>query len=506
MLKLSLSTFFLILYYVSYSQLQFFSSPESLDSINSSKGENYIFFDFDNSKICFTRERHPDNVGGFQDLGDIWTSELVDSVWTPPANLSVNDQNFTSPIGYTPDGQYFLMNYVWYDKGLYYGKVIAQSTSGTVIDIDIPYFKNRSPLQTGSISRDGRYLVLSLENNLGYGVDDLFVCVLGNDGRWSAPKNLGMMVNSKFQDVSPFLAPDNKTLYFASNGHGGAGSFDIFYSERLDDTWQQWTRPKPLEQINTTGSESSFVFSNDADYAYFASTLNSDGYGDIKRIKIKADFVEDLDTTQQLVVNAAAENVDLIHFQIMEKGANKSLNGHAVSLGENTTSLTVSEGVIEVPKSLGQVSLEFKSEGYFSAKMSYDLDTMSVEDVYEIALEPLSEGNVITLEHVLFYRGTANFIEGSEEELDLVVEMLNENPEVNIFLKGHTDNVGNAMLNVELSQERVYAVEDYLMSKGISNERIDGEGYGGEQPVASNESETTRKLNRRVEFEVRKGN
>ena len=117
-------------------------------------------------------------------------------------------------------------------------------------------------------------------------------------------------------------------------------------------------------------------------------------------------------------MNAAAENVDLIHFQIMEKGANKSLNGHAVSLGENTTSLAVSEGVIEVPKSLGQVSLEFKSEGYFSSKMSYDLDTMSVEDVYEIALEPLSEGNVITLEHVLFYRGTANFIEGSEEELD----------------------------------------------------------------------------------------
>ena len=124
------------------------------------------------------------------------------------------------------------------------------------------------------------------------------------------------------------------------------------------------------------------------------------------------------------------------------------------------------------------------------------------KDQIIIELEPLETGNVITLEHVLFYRTTANFIEGSETELNLVVEMLQENPDVKIFLKGHTDNVGNETLNVHLSKQRVLAVEEYLNDQGIDPERIDGEGFGGAQPVASNDSEDTRKLNRRVEFEV----
>ncbi len=80
--------------------------------------------------------------------------------------------------------------------------------------------------------------------------------------------------------------------------------------------------------------------------------------------------------------------------------------------------------------------------------------------------------------------------------------MMNENPEVKIFLKGHTDNVGNEQLNVYLSKERVIAVREYLVSRGIAAGRISGEGYGGSQPVASNADEASRKLNRRVEFEV----
>ena len=96
---------------------------------------------------------------------------------------------------------------------------------------------------------------------------------------------------------------------------------------------------------------------------------------------------------------------------------------------------------------------------------------------------------------------------GSEDELDLVVEMMNENPEVNIFLKGHTDNVGNAMLNVELSQERVYAVTDYLVSQGIASDRIDGQRFWRRtNQWQVMHQKLLEKLNRRVEFEVRKAN
>ena len=195
-----------------------------------------------------------------------------------------------------------------------------------------------------------------------------------------------------------------------------------------------------------------------------------------------------------------------INFQLVDKKSGEKLNGSLIIFGESPDVRKVDEMGILLEKDLGQVSVEFKADGYFSYKSSFNLDTMLMDQEYLISLDPIQEGNVITLSNVLFHRGTANFIEGSEEELDLVVEMMSENPNVKIFLKGHTDNVGNAMLNVELSQERVYSVTDYLVSKGIDSSRIDGEGYGGEQPVASNSNESTRKLNRRVEFEIVKVN
>ncbi|MEP2508615.1 MAG: OmpA family protein, partial [Reichenbachiella sp.] len=119
-------------------------------------------------------------------------------------------------------------------------------------------------------------------------------------------------------------------------------------------------------------------------------------------------------------------------------------------------------------------------------------------------LEPVIEGNTVTLDHVLFEQGQAVLIEGSQKELDLVVEMMKYNPDVSIFLAGHTDNQGKASLNVSLSEDRVQTVTQYLISHGVSKKRISGKGFGGTKPIASNASAETRKLNRRVEFTVHK--
>ena len=117
-------------------------------------------------------------------------------------------------------------------------------------------------------------------------------------------------------------------------------------------------------------------------------------------------------------------------------------------------------------------------------------------------MEPVTVGSVITLNHVLFKQGTVQMLSGSEEELDLVVEMMIDNPKIKILLKGHTDNQGDPVRNVRLSEGRVKSVREYLIRQGINAYRIKGKGYGGNAPIASNETEATRKLNRRVEFEV----
>ncbi|MEQ8473759.1 MAG: OmpA family protein [Marinoscillum sp.] len=480
-----------------------------MSAFNSTSGENYIFFDFDNSKCYFSREKHPENTGKSKDSGDIWLS-VLDSSWSNPKKLGLNDKTFQSPLGFSADEKYFLFNQVKFDKGLYYGSVFAVdlNSSQEPVEVAIPYFKNRSPLQTGSISADGRYLMLSLENNLGYGVDDIFICMLKSDGTWSSPKNLGNVVNTKYQELTPFIASDGKTLFFASNGHGGEGSFDIFQSTRLDDTWQNWTAPQNIgKSVNTSGAETSFVFNNDSEYAYFVSTQNSDGYGDIKRIKVQADFEDAQEEPEVINMVMKESNTNQIVFELYDSKSNQKLQGEALKIANEDTIRYQSNGNNQIVLNdlKGSIMIEFKSKGYFSAKHQFSSDELLTStEPKAILLSPLESGSVITLEHVLFYRGTANFIEGSQDELDLVVEMMKENQDVEIFLKGHTDNQGNPIMNIQLSQERVLAVTAYLVEHGVEEDRITGKGFGGEEPIASNAEESSRKLNRRVEFEVRR--
>lgn len=517
MIKITCYSFFLFLGSMVFAQIEFYGSAEAIDPVNSTSGENYLTLGRDGKSIFFTREKHPQNAGGRQDRGDLWVSTL-DSGWTSPVSLPTNDSHFASPLDMTPDGGYFLYNKVWFDKGIYYGGVFAYKPDDPTkeIQVDIPFFKNRSPIQTGHLSVDGQHLLLSLENSAGYGVDDLFVSFLQKDGSWTLPRNLGHLVNTRFQEVTPFLAADNKTLFFASNGRGGAGSFDIYMTIRQDDTWQNWSDPVGLgSSVNTSGAETSFAFNQGAEFAYFVSTQNSDGYGDIKRIRIKATIEEAIVEEQVAPVvssdSAVHSDVRVVDFLFKNARSQDTIFATVIKkeigvLGEATASILAdtTTGFLARIQPEEVWELEFKAKGYLSEEIVIGWEELDSIESRVIELEPLESGNTITLKNVLFYRGTANFIEGSQRELDLVVEMLKENPEINIFLKGHTDNVGSPVLNAQLSQERVQSVKEYLVNEGISLSRISGKGFGGSEPVASNETEETRKLNRRVEFEIRR--
>jgi outer membrane protein OmpA-like peptidoglycan-associated protein len=110
----------------------------------------------------------------------------------------------------------------------------------------------------------------------------------------------------------------------------------------------------------------------------------------------------------------------------------------------------------------------------------------------------------VNLKNVLFAQTKADILPESFPELDLVVHFLQTNPNVRIELSGHTDNRGIHGDNVKLSLQRVNKVKDYLVSKGVESRRITGKGYGGTKPIASNDSEESRKMNRRVEFTIKR--
>ena len=119
-----------------------------------------------------------------------------------------------------------------------------------------------------------------------------------------------------------------------------------------------------------------------------------------------------------------------------------------------------------------------------------------------MSLQPVSVGTIINLGNVLFRQSTAILLEESYDELDMVVDFMNANPQIRIELSGHTDNRGDKALNIKLSTERVKRVKGYLVSKGISAKRIEGKGYGGSKPLGTNATEEGRRLNRRVEFKI----
>ncbi|HEY5823294.1 MAG TPA: OmpA family protein, partial [Cyclobacteriaceae bacterium] len=110
----------------------------------------------------------------------------------------------------------------------------------------------------------------------------------------------------------------------------------------------------------------------------------------------------------------------------------------------------------------------------------------------------------VNLKNILFQQSTSNLLPESSDELDMVVDFMKSNPKIVIELGGHTDNRGIHSHNVKLSKERVDKVKEYLVNKGIESNRITGRGYGGIRPIADNDAEDSRKLNRRVEFTILK--
>lgn len=507
-MKSSIIIFFVLLSQFTHAQIAFEEAGITVDSLNTPNGQNYLVINPYQHGMAFTEER-----GGSPQTDESYRSEtitienqqwevLIFSDW-------LGEKGMMSPIGFTPFGVYF--SQVIFDKGMYYGRVMF-SSKGKAQEVDIPFFRNKAPLQSGCLSKDGKYMILSMESNNTYGVEDLYVVKQKPDGTWDRAKNLGYQLNTEFQEVTPFLAEDNRTLFFATNGRGGEGSFDLFYTVRQDESWRNWSKPVNLgPKVNTSGAETSFGYLDGSKWAYYVSSKDSDGYGEIMRVKFKEDIEED---TSQVAVSQSLIEVndsigvnldkDLFTLQVIDASSGIPIPAELVApLGTWSSD----SGVFELSPgdmfSLGMDAnseVEFKSPRHLPKLVTFGEKLKLGKHI--IKLSSVAKGNVITLDHVLFHRGTANMVDGSEKELDLVVEVMNDNPDIKILLKGHTDNTGDPVKNVQLSEARVKTVKEYIINQGISPYRVRGKGYGGNQPLYSNETEETRKLNRRVEFEV----
>ncbi|GIV34513.1 MAG: hypothetical protein KatS3mg031_2048 [Chitinophagales bacterium] len=489
--------------------LVFDSEAENLGSaINSIYAEAQPVISPDGKSLFFVRKNHPENYG--MDLGDnddIWfTEQDASGNWKPAVNVGypLNNEHHNFVCSVTPDGNTLLLGNQYFKDGSTAGgvSISVRGKKGWEFprNLKIDNFYNRAPYMEISLTSDGKSLLMTVERDDARGARDIYVSHRIDEIRWSEPVNLGS-VNSAGDEASPFLASDGKTLYFSTNGRSGFGSYDVFMAKRQDSTWTNWSEPVNLGSgINTPGMDAYYRIPAAGDYAYFVSSKNAIGATDIFRIRLPKEV--------------RPEPVVLVYGNVYNKKNNKPIGNasivYEVLPGGEEAGIARSEpetGAYKITLPYGRFfGIRAAAEGYIS--ISDNLDLTQIEEYKEVRkdlyLAPIEVGEIVRLNNIFFDYDKATLRPESYPELNRVVEFLKSSPRVVIELSGHTDDRGSDSYNLALSQNRAKAVVDYLIKQGISPSRLVAKGYGETRPVATNDTEEGRQLNRRVEFEILK--
>jgi OmpA-OmpF porin, OOP family len=433
---------------------------------------------------------------------DIWYAESrereFDHLVHPPTPL--NNALPNSVCSLTPEGNAFIVvNQFPKDGGMNKGfSLVRQQADGTWSypePIDIEDYNITSSAISLTMSNDGKVLILSLPQSTGSSENDLFISFKIADNRWSKPKNLGSPVNSPYREVTPYLSADSKELYFASNRPLSVGGLDLFFISRLDETWENWSKPRRfVEPINTIGDESQPYFNAATGHLYFSS--KRDGTHDIFRVKIAPAIPQELYIRGKIVNTSTGKVVD-----------GRVLYGDASSPYFDKYLETV-EGYFLIKVKQGQqLRMTGHKVGFINHELVFNFEKNQFFDKpKEVTLyvDSVAVGGTITINPIYFKRSTPVILQESYAELDYLVEIMQRFREVSITIEGHTDNFGTPETLVKLSEDRAIEVKKYLVAHKVHPKRILTVGYGASRPINTNTNEESRHLNRRVEFRITK--
>lgn len=485
--------------------------PEKVElGVKDGHGNYFPVISTDGQTMVFTAKLPNENTRMAEQTGlifqeDFYYSEKKDGQWTVarPLEGPVNTDGNEGAQCISSDGEViFFTSCTRIDLigacDLYYtfreeGKWVQPYNVGP--PVNTTYYEGQP-----SLSPDMQQLYFISDAPGGYGGKDIYVSTLGRDGYWGEPVNLGKGINTAEDEESPFIHPDNNTLYFSSKGHIGMGRADIYVARRQPDG--SWGQVQNLGYpINTHNDEYDFIVGPDAKMAYFSSTrFNANNQSDIYQFELYRDVrpkpvtymkgrIYDADTRQALQA----------YFQLTR-------------LSDGTPSArTISDkqGKFFISIAAGEnYALTVERKGYllhsenFALADSFDLGEPYVKDIYLIPVKGQTENKTVRLENVFFEHDSYELKKESEVELNKLASFMRNSPEVKIEIMGHTDSLGDDQYNLELSENRARSVYTFLIEQGIDAERLSYKGYGEEKPVAPNSTARGRALNRRTEYRV----
>ncbi len=346
-----------------------------------------------------------------------------------------------------------------------------------------------------SLSADGSTLYFVSNRPGGSGGRDIWVTKKINQ-RWTKPQNLGPEVNTFKDETTPFIHFNGETLFFSSNGYPGLGGYDLYYTEKEDTTWS-----KPINlgsPINSFRDEVALLVDSEGKKGFFAKESNRGG-GEILDSKImsftlpksiqpsKSSYIigKVLDEETKNPIKATIEIADLNSSSILYESNSDSLTG-------------IFYMVLPSNRELGGF---VKRKGYLYKDFSF-LTQSNKSDSLVIELSKIQKGKKLVLSNIYFETNSYQLDPKSHIEIENSLRLLNQNPNLEILIEGHTDDTGDKKYNQSLSKKRANAVYKALIEKGINQERLSFQGFGETNPIKPNTSEQNRKSNRRIEFRV----
>jgi outer membrane protein OmpA-like peptidoglycan-associated protein len=434
----------------------------------------------------------------------IWVASRAPNGWSAPASTSVSlsraEQSGAATL--TPDGNFMIFSaYEWDSEeptlagsgrtDLY----SAQRVRGEWTDIQNlgPIINSPDWDSQPTLSPDGRTLYFASDRPGGAGGTDIYVARRTASG-WTAPVNIGAPVNTPFDDMSPSISPDMGTLFFASNGHGGVGGFDLFAAKGGNVMGQNWSSVENLgTPINSAGNE-----------YFFASIPNS------KNSLFSTDRNGDQDIYTAFPNPFPPEALVTVGGHVVESGTNvpvaATITVTDLSSGEVVANYITDDrtGDYFVVLQRGRrysITAEAPDHIFYSDEYSVPPTSQGKDYRKDIVLDRTTGGNTRLL--VFFDYNKSELKTESRPDLNRAIAFLRDNPSINVEIAGHTDSVGTPGYNQTLSQERAEAVRKYVVDGGISAGRLKAVGYGETQPIADNGTEEGMARNRRVEMRVK---
>ena len=462
------------------------------DTVNKYPMQYFPTITADGQELVFTvryGRAHNDNE-------DIFTSFQKNGKWQEPVSISenINSGYREGACSVSADGRYLIFT-ICGERGC---DLFESKKEGDVW---------RKPARLGpgvnssgweaqpSLSADGNELYFVSDRKGGLGGYDIWYSKKDSTGVWMKAINLGKSVNTKFDEMAPFIHVNNQNLFYASNGLAGFGGFDIYVSEKNGGQWQN---PRNMgAPLNDFEDQYSFVVTSDGTSAFYSreegrtrSKIYKTNIPEELRVRSRGNLVKGIVTDGKTKQPLQAQ-VELFDLKISQKIS--VLNSDSV----NGQYLIVIPGKSEYALHVAQPGYLF-----YSLHFNYEEKDQDQPLTIDIALQPIVKNAMTVLNNIFFDFNQSEIKPRSFSELDEVVKFLNENPKVKVEISGHTDNVGDENYNRQLSLKRAQSVVNYFSMKGIAITRLTQVGFGSKKPIVPNDSEDNRQINRRIEFKV----